>query len=224
MKPSNDKLSAGSAIKPKKPRAVSKSRFQKTEKEFNALMKQRMDAENTKVLLKTQTDLRKRVISIDQTTGDAITAEKLNNYQIALSRKQLAEVTLEVKECDRKLAKVGVTIQSLSRKSAEAATVKASRIKTNLRLSRQAAKNYEKILLAFREVADPKTMQNRQAFEQLKPLALSNNGRQFYAAAQKFIKNTAWKPEILEMIKASSQVRSMLANEFRKMLGWTPNK
>jgi hypothetical protein len=200
-------------------RRVATKVFGKIENSFNDITSKYMNVEETIKRLENEVQTRQRIVSIDGKTGK-VTSAKLNQFELALRRKQLAEKKTEVKLLKMKLNSTGSSLKSASSRSAEAARMQSKRINSKIRLSKQAARNIDKIKDVVNTYIQSLRTTKDGTVLSLEKLAMKD-GRKFYSEAQKLLRKAPLQPEVKDMIAASAPVRTQLATMIRKSFGWT---
>jgi hypothetical protein len=217
--PSNSPMAVAPVLKSKTVRKVSTKAFGKIENAFNETMLKCLAGELEIERLVKEIQSKARVVSVDQKTGKETTV-KLNQFELSLRKKQLAEKNTEVKVLNIKLNNTGSSLKNASSRSAEAARLKSKRINSNIRLSRKAIQNIDKIKEVVSTFIKSLQKTNDVNVSALRALA-TTNGRKFYSDAQKLLRNAQFQAEIKEMIAASAPVRTELSNMIRTSFGWT---
>jgi len=199
-------------------RRTSSKRYAKIESGFNESFEHRQKLLNKKTEL--EPIISKKLIEIPaEKTGGVVKIIRLNAFQLAGYRTQLAETKSDLKIAEKDMKSKGLVYSSASMRNAASAKNKVKQFNERSRLAKKAVENFDDISQLVNKKVSELSKKRDPRIAELKMNA-KQNGRKFYNDFQRLLRTDIKDANVKAMIAASSPVKTELSNMIRRSFGW----
>lgn len=162
-----------------------------------------------------------RVVSAEK--GKPETKIKLSSVQLSGYRRALSEKKYELKLEDKKLKLMQGSYSKVNLINKNAAKYKSKRFNTQIRLSRSAAKRKDELSSVVTKLVQSLESKKDQRIAMLRGTAVTN-ALKFYNTMLQIVRSELKGKEALDLLKASSSVRSEIFKAVRLKYGYKPKR